>query len=98
MTSLNPTSKRANGYLWSMRYAMRTDCNSLYKAYKNPSYNKVQAFNNIQRRMYEQGLRVSLYVISHNCHYFSTAYVDGNDIIVDTPTNTYRITDGMNYL
>ena len=98
MTTLNSTSRKAQGYLWALNRAIEKGCDDLHKAYKNPSYSKELAYERIQRRKDALLNYETLYVIGHNCSFFTTAYFDENDVIVDTYCNTYIIINGRDYL
>ena len=66
---------------------------TIYHAYGKPSYNKIQAWENIQHRaLNTEGYNKDLRVTGATCYFFSTIYSytteEGTFIVQDTPGHT----------
>ena len=68
----------------------RSKATNLHDVYKNPSCNKMQAYNDCMEDAESHGAD-NMRIISHNCNFFSCAANSKDGLIVYTHANTYIV-------
>lgn len=87
MKELKNTSKKANNYI--CRY-LNTTATTLRDCYSNYSYAKENAYLHCVSVMNELS-GYNMRIISHNCNFFTVAFLIKNGLVVITPYDKYVI-------
>lgn len=92
---LNDTTKKAQQIIntFNSRYWNK---GSIYEAYQNPSSAKINAYEGIERRAWNnEGYNHDLRITGASSHFFSTMYSytdsEGTHIVYDTASNTVEV-------
>lgn len=89
MKSIKATTKQGQRFLSA--YASATS-NSVREYYKNASSAKISAENSILRSIGE-AFKNTYRVLSGNSFFFTAAYQTNEGLVIETPANTYLVTD-----
>ena len=89
MKTIKSTSKKGQHFLSAYQSATS---NSVKEYYKTASYAKVSAENSILRSIGE-AFKHTYRVLSGNSFFFTAAYQSADGLVVETPANTYIVTD-----
>lgn len=89
MNTVKSTSKKGRHFLSAYQSATSR---SVKEYYKNASYAKISAENSILRSIGE-AFKHTYRVLSGNSFFFTAAYQTDEGLVVETPANTYIITD-----
>lgn len=88
MRTINVNSKKGEYYTklyssWGVSY-------DIYDAYDRPSYNKVRAFNECEKRCKEENGQ-GLCIIGHNSCTFTVAWRTNEGLRIETANNSYIV-------
>ena len=87
MKTISIHSKKGMHYINAYE---RSKATGLYDVYKNPSCNKMQAYNDCMEDA-EKHNADNMRIISHNCNFFSCAAKSKEGLIVYTPSQNYIV-------
>ena len=87
MKTISIHSKKGMQYINAYE---RSKATCLHDVYKNPSYNKMQAYYDCMEDAENHGAE-NMRIISHNCNFFSCAAKSKYGLIVYTPSQNYIV-------
>ena len=87
MKTISIHSKKGMHYINAYE---RSKATCLHDVYKNPSYNKMQAYNDCIEDAENHGAE-NMRILRHNCNFFSCAAKSNEGLIVYTHANTYIV-------